>query len=223
MKAGFWILAVLAALPLAPAAAQQSLERPGTVSHRRADAHFAERVGEFQRTSVVQYDRDGHDISASYELVRDDGRLVLTVYVYPASTVTNVPGADSAESARAILCNREFLNVRQVIGQQYGGAAMTDEGEAPAIAGVEPGLSHRSVYRLRAPFDGEVRDLRSEVDLYCFVERRWLVKYRATSNEGFDAESEIERFIRDGPWPGRAAMVDPKDVAALAPTSAPAP
>ena len=70
MKARFWILAVLAALPSAPAAAQKPLDQPGTVSHRRADAHFVERVGEFRRTSVVQYDEDGHDISASYELVR---------------------------------------------------------------------------------------------------------------------------------------------------------
>jgi hypothetical protein len=215
MKARFWILAALAALPSAPAAAQKPLDQPGTVSHRRAEAHFVERVGEFRRTSVVQYDEDGHDISASYELVRGDGRLVLTVYVYPAT--------EAAETARPTLCNQEFNNVRQVIGQQYGGATMTEEGPAPAMTGIEAGLSHRSVYRLRAPFAGEVRDLRSEVDLYCYVGRRWLVKYRATSNEGFDAGPEVERFIRTGPWPGRPEVVDPDDVAALLPAATRAP
>jgi hypothetical protein len=49
------------------------------------------------------------------------------------------------------------------------------------------------------------------------------VKYRATSNEDFDAAPEIERFIRNGPWPGRAAVVDPKDVAMLEPSAANAP
>ena len=215
MKARFWILAALAALPWAPVSAQKPLDQPGTVSHRRAEAHFVERVGEFRRTSVVQYDEDGHDISASYELVRPDGRLVLTVYVYPA--------AEAAETARPTLCNQEFNNVRQVIGQQYGGATMTEEGPAPTMTGIEAGLSHRSVFRLRAPFAGEVRDLRSEVDLYCYVGRRWLVKYRATSNEGFDAGPEIERFIRTGPWPGRPEVVDPNDVAALLPASSHAP
>ena len=66
MKARFWFLAALASLASAPAAAQKPLDQPGTVSHSRADAHFAEQVGEFRRTSVVQYDEDGHDISASY-------------------------------------------------------------------------------------------------------------------------------------------------------------
>src|SRR4030095_12833353 len=111
MKARFWILAALAALSFAPAAAQKPLDQPGTVSHRRADAHFAERVGEFRRTSVVQYDEEGHDISASYELVRPDGRLVLPVYVYPAATVTALPtSAETADVARSMLCNQEFNN-----------------------------------------------------------------------------------------------------------------
>src|SRR4029453_1494688 len=109
------------------------------------------------------------------------------------------------------VCDREFQDVRAVIAQQHKDAEIAEEGGSPAIAGVAPELMHRTVYNFRDSFSGEIRELRSEVDLYCYVGGRWLVKYRAPSNVDFDVTRDIEQFIRRGPWPGRTPQVEPRD------------
>ena len=223
MKAKYWILAALIAASSAPAAAQQSIAQPGTVVHRQANAHFPERVGDFRRVEATRYDKDGNDISATYHLDRADGQLRLTVYVYPAPSIDSGSAARASEAQRRRHCDREFGNVRSTITGAYLEVHRVENGEAPAIEGVDPRLSRRVVYEIAGKYGDEPQGLRSEVDLYCFVGGRWLVKYRATSNADFDAAPAIEQFIRHGPWPDRAPVADPRDVAALAPVSAPAP
>ena len=223
MKAGFWILLVLTVLAAAPAKAQQSITQPGTVVHRQANAHFPERVGDFRRVEATRYDKDGNDISATYHLDRTDGQLRVTVYVYPAPNVNSASAARASEAQRRRHCDREFGNVRSTITGAYLEVRRVETGEAPAIAGVDPGLSRRVVYEIAGKYGDEPQGLRSEVDLYCFVGGRWLVKYRATSNADFDAAPAIEQFIRHGPWPDRAPVVDPRDVTMRSVEPAPAP
>ena len=214
MKAGFWIPAALLSFPLLPASAQQSLDQPGTVSHVQADAHFPERVGAFQRSTVTQYGDTASNIGASYNLIRPEGRLLVTVYVYPS------PDGPDPREAR---CESEFNEARMAIVGNNKSARPTDEGRAPDAGGVAAALRHRSVYELTGDFGSGPEALRSELDLYCFVDGRWQVKYRATSNAGFNARREIERFIRTGPWPGRAERADPRDVTMRRVESTPAP
>lgn len=209
----FWIFAALVAAPFAPAQSQRSIEAPGTVAHRSSGAHFPERVGEFRRSEIRQFDEAGDDIGATYNLIRPDGRLVLSVYIYPPRGGRSASG----EAAQRRHCNREFDSVTAVIAGQHKGAERIEEGGATPVSGVEAELSRRAVYRFVAPFNGAAQEVRSEVDLYCHVGGRWLVKYRATSNLGFDAAPAIEAFIRAGPWPGRAPPPEPEDIAALAP------
>jgi hypothetical protein len=206
MKLFHWIAAGLLAIGLTPAAAQQRIDRPGPVAHPTAGTVFPERVGEFQRENVTQYDQAGADVSATYELARGNDRLRLSVYIYPAPAVEAGPGsAQSADVARATLCRTELGVVGQVIENQpqYRGARRVEEGAAPAVEGVEPALSLRTVHSFTAAFFGPEQEMRSETDLYCYVGGRWLVKYRASSNAGFDASEAVEAFIRAGPWPGR--------------------
>jgi hypothetical protein len=202
---GIWAGALLAVA--APAAAQQDIQRPGTNFHDAAGAAFPEQVGDFRRVRVTQFDEAGRDISATYRLERPAGTMVMTVYIYPATP--------AAAGGRTQSCDREFEEVRQAIREQYKDAELTEDGAAPAVDGVAGPLGRRSVYRLVAPFAGEAQPVRSEVDLYCYVGGDWLVKYRATSPAALDAAGAVEQFIRSGPWPGRGAPVDPKDVAAL--------
>jgi hypothetical protein len=213
------LFAATAALALfaGPAAAQQRIERRGTIAHAAAGAHFPERIGEFRRTSAYQYDRSGQDISASYVLNRGDRALVVTVYVYPAARIGSAPDPKSRESAevsRAALCDREFRNVQAAIGDNHRDAEMVEEGEAPAAEGIGRALARRSVHRFVAEFDDREQPVRSEVDLYCFVGGAWLVKYRATSNADFDAGDDIRGFIRSGPWPNRNPPPAPDEAVA---------
>lgn len=220
MKLHVWIAASLLPVFATPAAAQpRDIDRPGTVSHAAAAAHFPERVGDFRRSNVTQYDEAANNVSASYNLVRGGDRLLITVYVYPVAAVQAAPGsARTADVARATLCRQELRMVGQVVENQHPDARRIDEGAAPAVDGVGPGLNLRSVYSFAAPFNGREQQVRSETDLYCYVGGDWLVKYRATSNAGFDAAGAIEQFIRSGPWPGRNPPPAPDEVVSL-PTS----
>jgi hypothetical protein len=79
---------------------------------------------------------------------------------------------------------------------------------------VSPDLSHGAAFRFRTTFDEPDQALQSAYRLYCYVGGTWLVKYRATSPEGFDGAQALEQFIRTGPWPGRGS---PETTVARAP------
>lgn len=202
MKAMICIAALLTAAPSAAAAEPHSIDAPGTVAHAAAATGFPERIGEFRRARVVQYDEAGEDIGASYNLASPEGRLLITVYVYP---VPRGGPAPVGTAARASLCQQEFDSTQQAMVTQHRDMSVVESGGADGLAGTEPQLSHRTVVRFQTPFDDRVQEVRSEARLYCFVGDNWLVKYRASSPTAVDAAAAIEAFIRAGPWPGRVA------------------
>lgn len=207
-----WIAgAVLALLVPAVAAAQERIETPGTIDHPRAGTGFPERIGEFRRVNATSFDKSGDNLGASYDLARPGGRLLISIYIYPAASFQQETG--SAETDRAVLCRQEFQAVRQAIEQAQQNPVVVEPGPAAAVPGTEAQLSHRVVYRFRTRLGEEVREVRSEARLYCHV-GGWQVKYRATAPVELDANAAIDTFIRLGPWPGRAPASG--NVAALA-------
>jgi hypothetical protein len=191
MKA--WIAAA-ALLLSAPLAAQQDITAAGPVAHRSAGTSFPERVGDLERAQVVRYGEN--DISANYDLQRGADRLRLSVYVYPA------PAVPAAE--RAAACRAEMDMVGQSIARHHPGAEPIESGEAAAMPGTAPALRLRTVHNIELALrNPKPEAVRSEARLYCFVAGNWLVKYRASSNAGFDVGPIIDDFVRLGPWPGR--------------------
>jgi hypothetical protein len=188
------------------AAAQQQIESDGPYVHRPAQAVFPMRVGEFRRSDLYRYDPEGKDVSGSYNLATPQGRLLITVYIYPASPVANARVRDEGKAVvKATLCGEEFSGVNQVISQNHQGVAPLEQGEGLAVAGVQPALTHRSDFRFQTEFDGEVQEIRSEAHLYCYVGGDWQVKYRVSAPVAVETRAPVEAFIRNGPWPGRSA------------------
>lgn len=202
-KHGFVLLA-FAVAGWQPAAAQNRVETRGPYIHREAQAVFPLRVGEFRRSEVFSYDKEGRDVSASYNLAAPEGRLLITVYIYPA--------AAAPAGNRAGLCEREFQTVKGAIRNQLGAVPPTEEGAGLAVPGTRPDLSHRAAYRLTVPFDSKMQTIRSEAHLYCYVGGDWFVKYRVSGPVAATAPGAVESFIRAGPWPGRSS---PETIAAL--------
>lgn len=203
----------IAAALLAPCVAygQETIRTPGMVEHRAAQTGFPERIGEFRRSNATRYDADGRNISASYNLNRPEGRLLISVYIYPAGRVEAAPGSgESADLARALLCRREFDGVIQAIVYQNKDAEAVRHHGPLAVSGTQPQLSHRAAYHFQTQFQsgGQVslQEVRSEARLYCYVGGDWQVKYRITAPTGLDIDSAVEAFIRAGPWPGRAPL-----------------
>lgn len=191
------VLLASAIVGLQPAAAQRRVETSGPYVHREAAAVFPVRVGEFRRSEVISYDPEGRDVSASYNLAAPEGRLLITVYIYPA--------APAPAGERAALCEREFETVKGAIRNQLGAVPPVEEGAALAVPGTRRDLSHRAAYRLTVPFDSKVQAVRSEAHLYCYVGGDWFVKYRASAPVAVAVPAAVETFIRTGPWPGRAS------------------
>jgi hypothetical protein len=191
------ILLAVAALAVQPADAQREVATDGPYVHGPAHAVYPARIGEFRRSSIYQYDSAGKDVSASYNLATPEGRLLITIYIYPA--------APASSEARARLCAEEFASANAAIANQHGDAAPSEHGQALAVADVRPELSHRAAYRFRSPFDDHVQEIRSEVHLYCYVGGDWLVKYRVSAPVAVEARVPVATFIRTGPWPGRSS------------------
>lgn len=189
------LLAVLMAIGWQPAAAQDPIEASGPYLHRAAAAVFPIQVGEFRRSQIHRYDGAGRDVSAAYNLATPKGRLLITVYIYPA--------AAAARGNRTERCAREFESAKDAILKQHGGAELVEEGPALDLPGADKARRHRATYRVDMSFDRQVQPVRSGVHLYCHVGRDWFVKYRITAPIAVDAPGAVETFIRTGPWPGR--------------------
>jgi hypothetical protein len=195
-RAGFW-LALAATIGLQPAAAQREVAVQGPYLHGPARALFPVRVGEFRRSTILQYDLEGKDVSASYNLATPAGRLLITVYIYPA--------AAAPPAARVGLCDQEFGVVSTALSSQHDDVAPIEQGAALPVEGIERSLGHRSVYRFASPFDDRVQEIRSEVHLYCYASGDWLVKYRVSAPVAVKTGRPVKAFIRNGPWPGRSS------------------
>ena len=184
--------------PMAGAASAQptSVEQAGPYLQAASRTVFPEQVGDFRRSSMTRFDERGDDFSATYNLTGPKGRLVVSVYVYPAPYT---PDADAREAA----CEASFRETTAAITAKPG-VRRIEQGPAPEVAGVARALRRHASYESRTLFDGSEQDVRTAADLYCYVAGNWLVKYRTTSHHRFDARPEIEQFIRTGPWPGRA-------------------
>jgi hypothetical protein len=180
-----------------PIAAQREVTVEGDYVHGPAHAVYPLQVGDFHRSEIYQYDELGEDVSASYNLATPEGRLLITVYIYPATP--------AVAAVRASRCDEEFAAVNSVISTQHDNVAPIEEGAALPIRGVDPSLTHRSAYRFGSPFEDRVQEIRSEAHLYCYVGGDWLVKYRVTAPVAVETRRAVEAFIRNGPWPGRSS------------------
>lgn len=189
-------LAASALLVAVPAAAQQAIQSTGSVAHEAARTSFPLRIGEFERRSVVSYDAARRDMSAEYVLTRGDQRLYVTVYVYPAA-------AHAAPADRQRFCRQSFDGALLAIRSRFP-AAGTGGGTDPLpVDGSDAALRHRSVFAFRTDWFGAEQEVRSELDLYCYVGGDWLVKHRISGPATFPLGDAIDTFIRTGPWPGR--------------------
>lgn len=197
MKAWIAAAALLFAAPLA--AKPQDITAPGTVAHRDARTGFPETIGDFRRISVTRYDPFGRDVSANYQLVRPEGQVRMSVYIYPADAFGPVPAGDDGMRG---FCREHFEGVEAAIRQSHQGAERLETDPPSVRGGLDPDLAHRSRFRISADIGRGPEALVSEARLYCFAGGNWLVKYRISASAGLDASAAIDNFVRLGPWPG---------------------
>lgn len=172
-----------------PAAAQvRKIEQaPDPWVHRSTGTRFPSSIGDFVRSDVIEYNPDGTDASAGYNLVRD-GRVVatVTIFVYPA--------------LRKRDCSATFANIEASIRQRHKGVVKLSEERAASPSGQHPNAAAFARYSFDGNLKGIDQPLRSVSYLFCPAGNKWLVAYRATWPAGADYSADTAAMIHSVSW-----------------------
>ena len=175
-------------LATAPVVAQTEIkDAPNPWVHPATGASFPASIAGFERRRVVEYSEDGRDVSVGYNLKRDGKFLVVTLYAYPASA--GVSCADTFADAKSHIAKRQ-------------GARLVREGLDLAPSGSGAPVAHYARYAIPAGGMGDGSPaVTSDLYLHCPKGSGFLVKYRATGDDGFEFGPDVTRLLRAIAWP----------------------
>ncbi|WP_340315317.1 hypothetical protein [Rhizorhabdus argentea] len=202
MTAVIHILAMLIVTQVVRAEGPILIEREGAYVHRGSGFIFPAAAGDYQRTSLIEYDVAATDVSAGYQIMTPGRETVITIYVYPAPEVPADTPATELEAVQDRLCANHFEEVKADIVQAHAGAALIKEGKTTAPApGSFAHAGRRAVFSFSSGFRDKEQPLRSEADLFCYVGGKWLIAYRTTAPAAVRYEVELAALIHSLRWP----------------------
>jgi len=180
----------------APAIAQpMPIEARGDYAHPASGMIMPLTVGAFLRVGVYRYDAEALDVSANYHLDAPSGRVLASVYAYP------MPGGSIADAAaRRDACQREFQLRQRELTSVRAGARLLAERDVLPPKGYEGVPGHLAAYVFQAMIGGQPRMLHSELHVFCFVGRSWIIKYRFTGPDSPQTLQAIAAFVAALPW-----------------------
>jgi hypothetical protein len=185
---------LLASVPLAASAQRRVEDAPDPYLHRGTGFVLPAEVGPFKRTSVVEYDADGSDASAGYELfVAGKSEAIVTVYVYP-------PGGALGATSDA-RCDSAFAGGRASITARFADARPLGDGTPPAPDPDARLTGRYAGYTLTADLFTPGGKVASHLYLYCPPDSRWQVKYRVSTPAETPHQAEVEALMRALAWP----------------------
>ena len=164
------LLSVVLVAPRSPAGGEpRRIEARGEFVHPTAGVRFPEEVRGFVRTAITQFDDEGRDVAATYELKGSSRRFWATLYVYPVGS-----GARDLRD--------KFAGARGAVLEGEG-VRLTSEGDFRAGEGL-PG--RYAAFAIRQPTPGGVVLLHSYLVLFSW--RDWWVKWRISFSATDDPE-----------------------------------
>ena len=173
----------------------------GAYVHEPSGMVFPEAVGRWKRWPILQYDVEGRDVSAGYNLLRLGSAIAATVYVYPAPVdvkVFPIPQISGPRADVVLLC---FQGVKNVIRAKHPDAKLIEESKVTVTQGETSKSGHHAVYRYTQPTPYGPQMFLSEV--YLLVHKKWFIKYRITYLEAYGerCSQDAREFIRGLKWP----------------------
>jgi hypothetical protein len=163
---------------------------------------FPMTVGEFKRGSITRFDAKGFNVSVGYNLYQIPKAAVATIYVYPSPSIVSIGSpVNVVESARATLCQNEYeARKREIAGAHPGAKLLNEDVLASPKSGVI-GKGKTATFEYEEVFAGVRQSLHSRLDMFCYIDGKWTVKYRFTYPVPFDAKHGLTKFIETVPWP----------------------
>jgi hypothetical protein len=144
-------LSIFAAIGLLTASPANAVERvplgSGNWTHEASNTTFPARLGNAERIDVATFfDEERRDVGLNYQMENGEGRLRLTIYIFPTNPRQN--------------CLQRFAGERSTITSRYSGSRLLDVGlaDSPDSKTTESALS--AVYGL--PADSMERDCATE-------------------------------------------------------------
>jgi len=166
-------------------------------THTPSGFSFPLAIGHFQRDDFKFYNKEGTDLSFTYNLVSPEEKVVGTLYVYPSLREYAVAPVPKFGQTPDWFFNQHYDEIRNDIIDMYQAQVISESG-----------------YPLdRSLLNPDGKKLVIEIDtiggetlfshLYLFAHQGWFVKYRFTYPSKHNAviEPEIENFISAFQWP----------------------
>jgi hypothetical protein len=174
---------------------QKSTTKPLPVSHKGMYVHvaskvsFPERIGDFQRTNIANFNPEGTDTSATYYLKISDLVILMTAYVYPAPLVSSIGSPKEViDQAKKATCDREYSQIKQeIIAKTPGTTALNEENRTLKAANDTLNGNEASFL-----FPDNAT---STLYFFCPFKDSWTLKFRATYHETSKAKAKVEDFL----------------------------
>lgn len=186
-------LSIFAAIGLLTASPANAVERvplgSGNWTHEASNTTFPVRLGNAERIDVATFfDEERRDVGLNYQMENGEGRLRLTIYIFPTNPRQN--------------CLQRFAGERSTITSRYSGSRLMDVGlaDSPDSKTTESALS--AVYGLPADsMEQDSAELISQLYLYCAPGGRWLVKLRASWSGTAESYPDVMSMMNAVIWP----------------------
>ncbi len=161
---------------------------------------FPKTVGTFGRTNINQYDKDGLDVSAGYNLWTLNGIVVTTVYCFPGPSLVSIGSPpDVVADAKAHLADAAFDSIKREISAHHLKVKFIDEQTVTHDSNGKTYAGKIAKFEYSEATSPD-QTLYSTVALFCFVNEKWALEYRFTSSNEPATMAATETFISTLPW-----------------------
>ncbi len=191
-------------LPVSKPQEPEIIRAQGAYKHPFTALVFPIEAGAFKRTVIVQYDKDGMDMSANYEAETPRGEIVASVYIYPVTSI--VPDARPQDLEDQQLCRVIYDNTVNEAQSAFVNPRLRDIKDTTVHFTGYQAIFDAEAWIPRPDFTSPNGVLTSELYINCQqvksradgsmeIDRRWLVKYRITYPHEVDARSLIDEWM----------------------------
>lgn len=195
------VSALVAAMMLMGTAAVAQDHSHDVVVHNGTGFRFPPSVDGFNRVSMQFFNEAATDISVAYASLTPGSPVTVTVYVTPAPSVDLTGSNAATEAAQAKACGDQFNALDTRFKKLHPDARQLVLGDVRAPSPAFQGVGRQVVYDYEDMFYGQKQTLRSETDLYCYVNGDWSVAYRTVAPVSVDYAPKLAVFLQGLKWP----------------------
>lgn len=168
----------------------EPIQSTGSYTHEPSKIAFPTVVGDFQRSRIYQYDVEGKNVGVAYNLSDRTKPVAVTVYVHPSPSIVSIGSPESViKTAQETMCQREFETTKQEIMAAHANASHIESDTSNGFQNLLARFEYEEV------FAGKQQSLTSLLELSCYMNDKWNIKYRVTYPRSVTPPQDIQRLM----------------------------